>query len=311
LRNKLFAYNTRLNKLGSKVAWLTNAVYSSSLFSGALKKGAGVATARSFPKVSSFNFDNYIQKLKSQHNTTKKKVILYVDEFTRYLDVDVGKDAMELLVRLGYDVHLFKAESGRTYISKGFLNQAKKLAAENIEQLKVFAENKWPVIGIEPSAILSFRDEYHRFGFDKDLTESIGKNSFLLEEFLSAEIAAGHIGAGQFTKEHKTIKIHGHCHQKALSNQKVTFDALNLPENYKVSIISSGCCGMAGSFGYEKEHYQTSMQIGELKLFPSIRKANGDTIISANGTSCRHQIFDGTQKTALHPASILLQALLV
>ncbi len=311
LRNKLFAYNTRLNKLGSKVAWLTNAVYSSSLLSGALKKGAGVAPARSFPKVSSFNFDDYLQKLKNQNTTTKKKVVLYIDEFTHYLDVEVGKDAMELLVRLGYDLQLFKAESGRTYISKGFLKQAKKLAAENTEKLKVFAENNWPVVGIEPSAILSFRDEYHRFGFDQDLTKSIGNNSFLLEEFLSAEIEAGRISSAQFTKESKTIKIHGHCHQKALSNQKVTFDALNLPENYKVSIISSGCCGMAGSFGYEKEHYNTSMQIGELKLFPSVRKANGDTIISANGTSCRHQIFDGTKKIALHPASILLEALLV
>ena len=115
--------------------------------------------------------------------------------------------------------------------------------------------------------------------------------------------------ADSFTDEAKTIKIHNHCHQKALSNQKVSFDVLNLPKNYKVTIISSGCCGMAGSFGYEKEHYKTSMAVGELKLFPSVRKSDASAIIAANGTSCRHQIFDGTKRKALHPVSILRQAL--
>jgi Fe-S oxidoreductase len=145
---------------------------------------------------------------------------------------------------------------------------------------------------------------------DFDATDAIAKNSFLIEEFLSREIGKGKITKDQFTTETKTVKIHGHCHQKALSNQKVTFDALNLPENYTVSIISSGCCGMAGSFGYEKEHYKVSMQIGELKLFPSIRKAQDDVIISANGTSCRHQIYDGTKREAKHPITILKEALI-
>jgi len=144
---------------------------------------------------------------------------------------------------------------------------------------------------------------------DKEATDAIAKNAFLLEEFLSQEIEKGTISKDQFTKEPKTVKIHGHCHQKALSNQKVTFDVLNLPENYKVSIISSGCCGMAGSFGYEKEQYELSMQIGELKLFPSIRKCEEDVIIAANGTSCRHQIYDGTQRSAKHPVTILKEAL--
>ena len=107
------------------------------------------------------------------------------------------------------------------------------------------------------------------------------------------------------------MKIHNHCYQKALSDQKVTFDVLNLPENYQVSIIASGCCGMAGSFGYEKEHYQVSMQVGGLKLFPAIAKSEPSTLIAANGTSCRHQIADGTGRTARHPVSILREALLV
>ncbi len=131
----------------------------------------------------------------------------------------------------------------------------------------------------------------------------------MIEEFLSAEIQNGTISASQFTSEERNIKIHVHCHQKSLSNQKVTFDILNLPKNYKPTIIPSGCCGMAGSFGYEKEHYEVSMKIGELKLFPAVRKAKEDTIIAANGTSCRHQICDGTGRQAMHPITILKLAL--
>ena len=126
---------------------------------------------------------------------------------------------------------------------------------------------------------------------------------------MASEIEKGNITADHFITQEKQIKIHSHCHQKSLSNQKVTFDILNLPENYKPTIITSGCCGMAGSFGYEKEHYDVSMKIGELKLFPSIRKSSIETIIAANGTSCRHQILDGTGRKALHPVTILKNAL--
>ncbi|MFS4468234.1 FAD-binding and (Fe-S)-binding domain-containing protein [Maribacter sp. 2210JD10-5] len=310
LRSKLFAYNTKLNKLGSKVAGLTNAVYDSSFLGGLLKKSSGVAKGRSLPKVYSVDFDKHLQKFKNQFINSKKSIVLYIDEFTRYLDVEVGKDAIELLVKLGYDVELFYAESGRTYLSKGFLKQAKTLALKNSERLKVFAEQERPVIGLEPSALLSFRDEYKRMNDDKAMADSIGENSFLLEEFLASEITNELLDASLFTTEAKDVKIHNHCHQKALSNQKVTFDVLNLPKNYKVTIIPSGCCGMAGSFGYEKEHYETSMKIGGLKLFPAVEKSPVDTIIAANGTSCRHQIFDGTKRVAQHPASILKDALL-
>src|SRR5690606_26211870 len=134
--------------------------------------------------------------------------------------------------------------------------------------------------------------------------------TFLIEEFLSQEISNGTISAAQFTSESKTIKFHGHCHQKALSNQIHSFNVLNLPENYKVTIIPSGCCGMAGSFGYEKEHFELSMTIGEKTLFPSVRKAPLETLIAANGTSCRHQIKDGTQREAKHPITILKEALI-
>ncbi len=309
LRSKLFAYNTKLNRLGSKLSGLTNAVYESKFLSGILKNSSGVAQQRSLPKVYSFNFDKELQRYNNQHTKNKKKVVLYIDEFTRYLDIEVGKDAIELLVRLGYDVTLYYAESGRTYLSKGFLKQAKALAIKNSIALAAFANKGLSILGLEPSAILSFRDEYKRLTEDSETAQRIADHSFLIEEFLAKEIADDHLDASLFTKDAKDIKIHNHCHQKALSNQKVTFDVLNLPENYKVTIIPSGCCGMAGSFGYEKEHYEVSMKIGGLKLFPAVNKSSPDTIIAANGTSCRHQIFDGTKRIAKHPVSILKDAL--
>ena len=309
-RSILFAHNTKLNRIGSRVAGFTNAIYGSNALSGIMKKSIGIAKQRSIPKVSSFNFNKHLQSKVNQTIRNKGKVVLYIDEFTNYMDNELGRDAIEVLTKLGYEVELFFAESGRTYLSKGFLKHAQKLAIENIEQLKVFAAQHIPLLGLEPSAVLSFRDEYKRLAPNSDAIDAIAGNSFLIEEFLAKEIEAGVVTADKFTKEARTIKIHNHCHQKALSNQKVTFDMLNLPENYSVSIISSGCCGMAGSFGYEEEHYDISMQIGELKLFPAVRKSEDDVIIAANGTSCRHQIKDGTGRNSLHPISILKNALL-
>ena len=308
LRTKLFAHNTKVNEMASTVAGLTNMVYKSPLGS-LLKKAVGVAPERSLPNVHRFNFQKYLEQFPPKDNG--KPVVLYIDEFTKYLDVEIGKDAIALLNGLGYTIHLFYAESGRTYLSKGFLKQARALAEENLEKLGPYLKNNWPIVGLEPSAILSFRDEYKRLIKSKDQIEKLIGNAFLIEEFLVNEVGLGNISSDQFTLEEKEIKIHGHCHQKALSNQKVTFDVLNLPKNHKVTIIPSGCCGMAGSFGYEKEHYEVSMAVGELKLFPAVRKAPLETVIAANGTSCRHQIKDGTGRNALHPVTILRQSLLL
>ncbi|WP_150451149.1 FAD-binding and (Fe-S)-binding domain-containing protein [Arenibacter lacus] len=310
LRAKLFAYNTALNRMGSTIAGLTNAIYDSKIFGGLLKKSLGVAAERSLPKVHKVDFGALLQASQAKNPKTKSKVVLYIDEFTQFLDVDLGKDAIEVLTRLGYEVQLFLAESGRTFISKGFLKQAKELAVKNVAHLIEFANQGLPVLGLEPSAILTFRDEYKRFGINSEKMEAIAKNAYLIEEFLAQEISKGVLTASAFTSEKRTVKIHNHCHQKSISNQKVTFDLLNLPENYSVSIINSGCCGMAGSFGYEKEHYEVSMQVGELKLFPAVRKTSEEVIIAANGTSCRHQIYDGTKRKALHPISIIKEALL-
>ncbi|WP_394341532.1 FAD-binding and (Fe-S)-binding domain-containing protein [Sediminicola luteus] len=307
-RAKLFARNTQFNKLASKMPGLVNAVYGSPL-GGLIKNVSGVASKRSFPKVYSKDFDKYLLNAEKENHADSKKVVLYVDEFTQYLDVQLGMDAIDLLSGLGYAVELFYAESGRTYLSKGFLKEAQKLAEDNTRNLLEFAQAGIPVVGLEPSAILSFRDEYPRLVQDAEAVSQVSANAYLIEEFLAKEAENGRIGPKMFTQETKEVKVHVHCHQKALSNQKVTFDVLNLPKNYTVRLINSGCCGMAGSFGYEKEHYEVSMAIGEQRLFPAVRKSAFETLIAANGTSCRHQIEDGTQREALHPVTILKNAL--
>jgi Fe-S oxidoreductase len=180
---------------------------------------------------------------------------------------------------------------------------------ENVQHFKFLVSEEKPLVGIEPSAILGFRDEYLRLAEDKEAALEISKCAMTIEEFFQREIRSGEIKPEQFTDETKALKIHGHCHQKSLSDVKATFDMLNLPSNYEVTILNTGCCGMAGSFGYEKEHYKISMQVGEDTLFPKIRAAGTNVEIAASGTSCRHQILDGTGTQALHPVSLMRQAL--
>jgi FAD/FMN-containing dehydrogenase/Fe-S oxidoreductase len=314
-KDTFFANATRYNKIASRVPVFYNALFQSKWTSSMLKRVLGIHPNRSLPKVTEAfsSIQTQIDSFDGSLPFTKpiKTVVLFVDEFTNYLESPIATDAKLLLEALNYNVitvsHL---ESGRTYLSKGFLKEAKTIANNNISYFKDTIDDDFYLVGIEPSAILTFKDEYLRLADDKISTERLAKHCFLIEEFLQLEIEFGHITSNQFTLEHKTIKFHGHCHQKALANQSSSFTVLNLPKNYKVTIIPSGCCGMAGSFGYEKDHYDISMQIGEQTLFPAVRNASNDIIISANGTSCRHQIKDGTKREALHPVTILKNALL-
>ncbi|SHG33641.1 FAD/FMN-containing dehydrogenase [Salegentibacter echinorum] len=312
LRNKGFAHNGKMNRLASKVPGVANFFFKNSLTSGIAKKVMGVAPKRNLPTLAKQSLGAYYQKNQKRFQLEKpiKTIYFFNDEFTNFLDAEMGIDALELLHELNYRVEFVKhEESGRSHISKGFLEEAKVLANKNIGIFKDIISKEAPLIGTEPSAILTFRDEYLRLANNKTDAENLAKNCFLIEEFLKKEIALGNIKAQQFTSAKKDIKIHGHCHQKALSNISHTFDILNLPQHFKVTIIPSGCCGMAGSFGYEKEHYDISMNIGEQTLFPAVRKTPEETVISANGTSCRHQIYDGTKRVSKHPVSILREAL--
>jgi len=303
-RNKLFANNAKYNKLGSYFPTITNFFTNSIL----AKKVLGVAVERSVPKLANQTLERWFKKHHPKKST--KAVYLFNDEFTNFYDAEIGIDAVILLEKLGYEVRLIAHdESGRSHISKGFLKEAKEICNNNIAVFKDVVTAETPLIGIEPSAILGFRDEYIRLADDKVSAERIAKNSFTFEEFLSQELEKGHIDRSLFTSEAKILKIHGHCHQKALSGTHAIFQVLNIPSNYKVSILNTGCCGMAGSFGYEKEHYKVSMQVGEDTLFPKVRNCSSDTEIAAAGTSCRHQIFDGTKRLAKHPITILKEAL--
>ena len=311
-RDKAFANITQQNERASKIPGISRFMLSNSFTSGITKKILGVAKERELPLVAKQTLKSYYQQNREKFDIKNpvKTVYLFNDEFTNYLDVEVGKDALNLLARLNYKVLIIDhPESGRSQISKGFLTRAKELANQNVSIFKDIISDDTPLIGVEPSAILSFRDEYLRLADDKAAAKELSGNCLMIEEFLKQEISAGKVKSEQFTAKKATVKIHAHCHQKALSNTSRTFDILNLPKNYRVTIIPSGCCGMAGSFGYEKEHYEISMRIGENSLFPAIRKSEPSVIISANGTSCRHQIKDGTGRLAQHPVTILRKAL--
>lgn len=312
-RSRLIANFTASAKAGSFVPGMYNFFMTNAFTSSVVKHISGFAAARSMPAL-------YKQTLRSWFNDHKplknrraiKKVYLFCDEFTNYNDTEIGIKAILLLEKLGYDVVMpAHGESGRTWLSKGFLRKAKKIANKQIKLFQNLISNQSPLIGIEPSAILTFRDEYIDLADNEnwEAAKALAKNVFLIDEFLANEIAVGNISKDKFTQEKKTIQLHGHCQQKAIASVAPSVQILSLPQNYSVSVIPSGCCGMAGSFGYEKEHYDVSMQIGELVLFPAVRNQDATTIIAAPGTSCRHQIKDGTGRKALHPVEVLFDAL--
>ena len=313
-KDNFFANSTKYNKIASRLPQFYNSLFQNKFSSKIIKTILGIHPNRSLPLISKSytSWANFKDWIDENDYTPKpiKTVYVFVDEFTNYLESDIAKDLQIVLEALNYKtLYIHHHESGRAMLSKGFLKEAKDLANTNVSIFKDVISKDTPLIGIEPSAILTFKDEYLKLADDKDAAKSIAKHTFLIEEFIQQEIKLGNITSSQFTSEEKVIKFHGHCHQKAMANQKASFDVLNLPKNYKVTIIPSGCCGMAGSFGYEKAHYKVSMQIGEQTLFPAIRKASKEDCISANGTSCRHQIKDGTQRIAFHPITILKEAL--
>ena len=297
-----------------KIAALTPAIYNfivgQPLLRRTLNRLIGFHPDRTMPTLAKTTLLSWFNKL--DKTKSEQKVYFFCDEFTNYNDVEIGKKAILLLQALGYEVIIPKhAESGRTFLSKGFLKEAKKIVNQNIVLLADLVTSKAPLIGIEPSAILTFRDEYKDLALPENKTKALAlsKNTFTVEEFLANAFRNQQIDVNLFTTATKQIKIHGHCYQKALSSQDDLQVMLSIPVNYQTSLIASGCCGMAGSFGYEKEHFEVAQQIGELVLFPEVRNASATTLIAASGTSCRHQIKDGTGKLALHPVQILWEAL--
>lgn len=306
LKTKILVNNGRINGWTHNFAVIQNLISRSNWF----KALVGVAKQRSIPKIHTKTFRSWFKKHKQY--SYRKKVFLFCDEISNFYDVSIAKKSVLLLNAIGYEVKVVDhAESGRAYISKGFLDQAKFLAEQNVNIFSKIVTAEIPLIGIEPSAILGFRDEYHNL-VDKSLRDQakkLSKNVFIFDEFISLEAEKNEIDFSLFTGNSNDIALHTHCHQKALSSQDHTVRMLTLPQNYKVDVLNTGCCGMAGTFGYEKDNYDLSMQIGNMVLFPEVIKKK-DKTIAANGSSCRHQIADGTNVKSLHPIEILYDALL-
>ncbi|MBA9077949.1 FAD-binding and (Fe-S)-binding domain-containing protein [Rufibacter quisquiliarum] len=315
-RTRLIANFNNANKLASLLPGAYNLLFKNKLTAHLFKKSVGFAPKRSLPLLHATTLKSWFKKHQRERaeksSSFKKKVYLFCDEFTNYNDTPIGQKAVLLLERLGYEVVIPEhEESGRTYLSKGFVREAKKLAQRNVALLHKLISAETPLIGIEPSCILTFRDEYLDL-VDADQLEdakSLSIHCLQFDEFIARELLNKNIDPSLFKDEERQVKLHGHCHQKALSSVLYTQQMLTLPKNYKVEVIPSGCCGMAGSFGYEAEHFDVSMAIGELVLFPSVRAAGEEVIIAAPGTSCRHQIHDGTGKNAKHPIEVLYEAL--
>lgn len=313
-RSRLIANFAASARLGSLMPGLYNKVVKGRLTGRWIRQLSGFALDRSMPLLHSTTLRSWYRKHEANVAAPSKgRVYLFCDEFTNYNDTEIGIKAILLLERLGYEVIIPRhGESGRAWLSKGLLRQAKKIAAANVKALSPLITQETPLIGIEPSAILTFKDEYPDLADDAwlEAAQKLSANTYLIDDFLAREMTKGNILSSQFTKAPRQIQLHGHCQQKALSSVAGSVRLLSLPENYSVKVIPSGCCGMAGSFGYEKEHYDLSQKIGELVLLPTVRRQPEDVTIAAPGTSCRHQIKDGTGRLAKHPVEILYEALI-
>jgi Fe-S oxidoreductase len=315
-RTMAIAYISKINGLMCIFPTLYNGFISNKVTSSIIKNMLGFAQNRSIPKLSKKTLKKWAKKnlpgLNSALANQERKVWLFADEFTNYNDTEIGITSIKLLHKLGYYIEIPKhIESGRAFLSKGLVRKAKAIANRNVSLLSKIITSEMPLIGIEPSCILTFRDEYPEL-VDETFQEQaklLAKNALLIDDFLAREIDKGNIKVDLFTENSMDVKLHGHCQQKALISTDSTKKILSLPVNYKVTEIKSGCCGMAGSFGYEKEHYDLSVKIGEMVLFPEVRNAKDTTVIAAPGTSCRHHIKDGTGKIAVHPVEVLWNAL--
>lgn len=308
LSTLFFGYFDRLAHWASLWPGFTDALLENRFFGAVIKRLVGIASQRKLPAFAKTPLNKQINKvLQNNPKDPIGSVYLFVDEFINYNEPHIGLKAIKLLQRCGYEVMFVKhASSGRAMISKGLLPQARKVAELNVEIFSSLVSENQPLIGIEPSAILSFRDEYPRIvrGQYRERAKRLAQHVFLLDEFLVREIKSGKLKTQYTGKEIRTIHLHGHCHQKALSSLRYTREVLEF-FGFGVKIIPSGCCGMAGSFGYEKEHYDLSMKIGEMVLFPYLRRLNENELVVAVGTSCRHQIADGVGRRAFHWVEIL------
>ncbi|MBU2647625.1 4Fe-4S dicluster domain-containing protein, partial [bacterium] len=317
LRNWLISNLSLLYRIGSLTPALYNFINSNRVTGPWVKKLSGFVNERELPKLYKMTLSRWGKKNLTALNRAiahpVRRIYFFNDELTNFNDVEIAIKTIRLLTRLNYEVVLTDfMDSARALLSKGFVRKAQKIANRNVRILKDQISEASPLLGLDPSTILGFRDEFPDLVSPelKKPAQALATCVFLVDEFLAAEMDSGHIQKTSFTREKKNIRFHGHCHQKSLASTQPTGAILSFPENYTATEIDAGCCGMAGSFGFEKEHYDLSLKIGELKLLPAVRRTDPETLISATGASCRQQIRDNTNREARHPVEILFDALI-
>jgi Fe-S oxidoreductase len=244
-----------------------------------------------------------------------KEVVLFIDTFNRYFEPENARAAMKVLEAAGYTVHTPQPKGdarplccGRTFLASGLVAEATREAQRMLETLKPYVDRGVAVVGLEPSCLYTLRDEFLYLHPDGEMAE-LALNAWLFEEFVAREIDAGRFELDLKAVEQKKALLHGHCHQKSFGAMGAVERVLKLVPGLEVETVQSSCCGMAGSFGYDAKHYDVSMKMGELALLPKVRNADADTLVVADGTSCRHQIHDGAKREAVHVARVLERAL--
>jgi FAD/FMN-containing dehydrogenase/Fe-S oxidoreductase len=307
LKDKLVAFLPRYAPWAARLAPAVNAIQKDG------KRWFGFAAQRSLPR---WRRDTFLGSLRNWSSSGKAgEVVLLVDTFNNYFEPENARAALAVLDRAGYGIHVARAADdarplccGRTFLAAGMVEEAKAEARRMLAALKPHVERGIPVVGLEPSCLLGLRDEFKTMLPGSD-TDALAGQALLFEEFLAREREAGRLALALKPLPEKRALVHGHCHQKAFGLMPVVQQVLSLVPELKVETIESSCCGMAGSFGYEAEHYDVSMRMAELSLLPKVRAAGADSIIVADGTSCRHQIKDGAEKPAVHVARVLARAL--
>jgi Fe-S oxidoreductase len=334
LRARLFGHIRLVNRLGSALAPLANRALGLPGANWLGERLLGISRRRSLPHFAGESFHQWFERrqaeiadcklqIDSSHSQytidnlqLSRTVVLFPDTFTDYNEPAIGRAAVRVLEAAGYEVILPRRPvcCGRPLISKGLLPAAQALAREQLEWLAPYAEAGFPIVGLEPSCILTFRDELPDL-VDDPRAQVLAQKTFLFDEFLAQEVKAGRAALSFKRSNVGTLErsnaylLHGHCHQKALAGTAGALALLRMIPGAEVREVDSGCCGMAGSFGYEAEHYDISLRMGERALFPAVRALPEAAEVVAMGTSCRHQIADGTGRRARHLAEVLADAL--
>jgi FAD/FMN-containing dehydrogenase/Fe-S oxidoreductase len=299
-------YAPYASAIGGLIAWADGIP----VLSGWLKKQIGLAPQRSFPRFKNAFLNNARSAAEGE-----REVLLFVDTFNNYMEPENARAAQAVLEAAGYKVHFNTVAGqkplccGRTYLSAGLVEQAKAEARRTLDVLMPFVERGIAIVGLEPSCLLSLRDEFLNYGYGEE-AKKLAASAYLFEEFLVKEKKAGRFHLDLKPLPGNKVLVHGHCHQKAFDAFRPVHAVLQWIPHIELDSVESSCCGMAGSFGYEAEHYDASIAMAELALLPAVRKAGKDSIVVADGTSCRHQIHDGADTVALHVARVLAMSLL-